>query len=95
MAGLKRCERGGVARGSLTEEERLEIQSDVSYTHRFLARIPWTRDLRSVEEIARGHHEKLDGSGYPRGLEASEIPIPTRLLTIVDIFDALTAADRP
>ncbi|MCP5067938.1 MAG: GAF domain-containing protein [bacterium] len=85
----------GVARGSLTEEERLEIQSHVSYTHRFLAQIPWTRDLRGVEEIAWGHHEKLDGSGYPRRLEADAIPIPTRLLTIVDIFDALTAADRP
>ncbi|MCP5057634.1 MAG: GAF domain-containing protein [bacterium] len=85
----------GVARGSLTEEERQEIQSHVSYTHRFLAQIPWTRDLRGVEEIAWGHHEKLDGGGYPRGLSAGAIPVPTRLLTIVDIFDALTAADRP
>ncbi len=84
-----------VERGSLTEEEREAIQSHVLYTHRFLAQIPWTRDLGRVDAIASAHHEKLDGSGYPRGLAGGEIPIEARMLTIADIYDALTAADRP
>jgi HD-GYP domain-containing protein (c-di-GMP phosphodiesterase class II) len=85
----------GTQRGSLTAEERLAIQSHVTLTHQFLEQIPWTRDLKRVDEIAHGHHEMLDGSGYPRQLRAPEIPVQTRILTIADIFDALTAADRP
>lgn len=84
-----------IARGSLNESERKEIESHVSHTYRFLQLIPWTRDFRRVAEIAWGHHEKLDGSGYPRGIKASEIPLQTRMMTISDIFDALTATDRP
>lgn len=84
-----------IPRGSLNEGERKEIESHVSHTYRFLQLIPWTRDFRHVAEIAWGHHEKLDGSGYPRGVTAAEIPLQTRMMTISDIFDALTATDRP
>jgi HD-GYP domain-containing protein (c-di-GMP phosphodiesterase class II) len=82
-------------RGSLTAEERIEIQSHVTHTYHFLQMIPWTRDLARIPELAYGHHEKLDGSGYPRGLRAEAIPLGVRIMTIVDIFDALTATDRP
>ncbi len=84
-----------IPKGSLDEHERREIESHVEQTYRFLIQIPWTEDLRNVAEIAYGHHEKLDGRGYPRGLRAEEIPVQTRMMTIADIFDALTAADRP
>ena len=84
-----------VSLGSLTPEEREEIESHVSQTYRFLAKIPWTRDLSRVAQWAYGHHEKLDGSGYPRRLTADAIPPPVRMLTICDIFDALAARDRP
>jgi HD-GYP domain-containing protein (c-di-GMP phosphodiesterase class II) len=84
-----------IPRGSLNDGERKEIESHVSHTYRFLQLIPWTRDFRHVAEIAWGHHEKLDGSGYPRGVKAAEIPLQTRMMTISDIFDALTATDRP
>ncbi len=84
-----------IPRGSLSDEERHQIESHVSHTHRFLSQIPWTRLLRRVPEIASGHHEKLDGRGYPRGVDAGAIPVETRMMTIADIFDALTASDRP
>jgi HD-GYP domain-containing protein (c-di-GMP phosphodiesterase class II) len=84
-----------LAHGTLDEHERAEIQSHVEETHRFLARIPWTDDLSNLVTYAWGHHEKLDGSGYPRRLTAPEIPLQTRMMTIADIFDALTESDRP
>lgn len=84
-----------VSRGNLTPEERAEIESHVSHTYDFLKQINWTKDLKNVPEIAYGHHEKLDGTGYPRGLKKSEIPIQAQLMTIADIYDALTAGDRP
>jgi HD-GYP domain-containing protein (c-di-GMP phosphodiesterase class II) len=84
-----------IPKGSLSHAERLEIESHVTHTHRFLSRIPWTRTLRRVPEIAWAHHEKLDGRGYPRGLAAEAIPVEARIMTIADIFDALTAGDRP
>lgn len=84
-----------VTRGTLTESEREQIESHVKHTFDFLAAIPWTRDLRSIPELARSHHEKLDGSGYPNGWGADEIPPQTRMMTISDIYDALTASDRP
>lgn len=83
-----------IPRGSLSDEERREIESHVSHTYRFLAQIPWTRELRRVPEIAYAHHEKLDGSGYPRRLSAAQIPVQARMMTIADIYDALTAKDR-
>ncbi|MEG4031817.1 MULTISPECIES: HD domain-containing phosphohydrolase [unclassified Microcoleus] len=84
-----------VSRGNLTPEERSEIESHVTHTYEFLKQIPWTKDLKNVPDIAYGHHEKLDGTGYPRGLNKSEIPIQAQLMTIADIYDALTAGDRP
>ena len=84
-----------IPKGTLDEKERLEIESHVEQTYRFLTQIPWTEDLQNLAVIAYGHHEKLNGKGYPRGVAASDIPIQTRMMTIADIFDALTASDRP
>lgn len=84
-----------VSKGCLTPEERRQIESHVADSYSFLILIPWTRDLAGVPAIAHGHHEKLDGSGYPMGLRGAQISVQTRMLTICDIFDALTAGDRP
>ena len=64
-------------------------------TYQFLINIPWTGDLGSLAMFASSHHEKLDGSGYPRRLKGDEIPVQVRMMTIADIFDALTESDRP
>ena len=84
-----------IPKGTLDEKERLEIESHVEQTFQFLQQIPWTDDLRNVATIAYGHHEKLNGRGYPRKLTADAIPVQTRMMTVADIFDALTARDRP
>src|SRR5205807_1060598 len=84
-----------IPKGSLDEQERLEIESHVTHTYNFLQRIPWTRELQQIPLIAYGHHEKMDGHGYPRRVTGDAIPIQTRMMTISDIYDALTAADRP
>ena len=84
-----------IPRGSLDEEERKAIELHVVHTYNFLKVIPWTRHLRKVPDLAHAHHEKLDGTGYPRGLEDEHIPYGAKLMTIADIFDALTAGDRP
>ena len=84
-----------MAKGSLTLSERKEIESHVVHTHNFLQMIPWTDELAAIPDIAGRHHEKLDGTGYPDGLVASEIPLQSRIMTICDIYDALTATDRP
>jgi HD-GYP domain-containing protein (c-di-GMP phosphodiesterase class II) len=84
-----------ISRGSLTEAERREIQQHVVHTFQFLTQIPWTREFRRIPEIARSHHEKLDGSGYPFGARGDDIPVQSRMMTIADIYDALTASDRP
>jgi HD-GYP domain-containing protein (c-di-GMP phosphodiesterase class II) len=84
-----------IRRGSLSEKERREIESHVTHTYRFLAEIPWTGEYRRVPEIAYAHHEKLDGTGYPRKLAGEQIPIQSKMMTISDIFDALVAWDRP
>jgi HD-GYP domain-containing protein (c-di-GMP phosphodiesterase class II) len=84
-----------VRQGNLDDQERREIESHVTHTYRFLAQIPWTRELRRVPEIAYGHHERLNGAGYPRQVMGEQIPVQTRMMTIADVFDALTATDRP
>ena len=84
-----------IVQGSLTEEERKEIQSHVIHSFRFLSQIPWTKDLKNLPEIAYGHHERLDGTGYPRGLKEDKIPLQSKIMIIADIYDALTAWDRP
>lgn len=84
-----------IPRGSLSDEERRQIESHVTHTFEFLSQIPWTRMLGRVPDIAHAHHEKLDGRGYPLGLRAEQIPAESRMMTIADIYDALTASDRP
>lgn len=95
ILSLEEVQMLSIRKGSLDEEERLQIESHVVHTLSFLQQIPWTNELRNVPEIARGHHEKLNGTGYPYKLLAPEIPVQTRMMTISDIFDALAAADRP
>jgi HD-GYP domain-containing protein (c-di-GMP phosphodiesterase class II) len=84
-----------IARGSLDPDERRQIESHVVHSFNFLTQIPWTREFRSIPEIARSHHEKLNGKGYPMGLTSMEIPVQAKMMTICDIFDALAASDRP
>jgi len=84
-----------IRRGSLTEKERLEINDHVVHSINFLSEIPWSRTLRDVPHIAGAHHEKLDGTGYPRQLRGDQIPVAARMMAIADIYDALTAKDRP
>jgi HD-GYP domain-containing protein (c-di-GMP phosphodiesterase class II) len=84
-----------VTRGSLTPKEIEEIRSHVSHTYNFLSTIPWGKSFRRVPIIAGAHHEKLNGTGYPNRLRAEEIPLQSKLMSIGDIFDALTASDRP
>lgn len=84
-----------IERGSLDNDERLEIESHVTHTFRFLSQIPWTSELKNVPEIAYAHHEKINGTGYPRQLDVSAIPVQSKMMTIADIYDALTASDRP
>jgi HD-GYP domain-containing protein (c-di-GMP phosphodiesterase class II) len=84
-----------IPRGSLDADERRQIESHVSHSFNFLAQIPWTPEYRGIPEIARAHHEKLNGRGYPNGLSGSEIPVQAKMMTICDIFDALSASDRP
>jgi HD-GYP domain-containing protein (c-di-GMP phosphodiesterase class II) len=84
-----------IPRGSLDATERLQIESHVTHSFNFLTQIPWTPEYRAIPEIARAHHEKLNGQGYPNGLKSAEIPVQAKMMTICDIFDALSASDRP
>jgi response regulator RpfG family c-di-GMP phosphodiesterase len=84
-----------IPKGSLSERERDEIQNHVTYTYRFLSQIPWTTELAGVPEIAWAHHERLNGKGYPRQLKEADIPVQSKLMAVSDVYDALTAADRP
>ena len=80
---------------TLHEKEIEEIRSHVVHTFDFLSRIPWGKSFVRIPEIAGAHHEKLNGKGYPKGLGADQIPLPSKIMTIADIYDALTARDRP
>jgi HD domain len=84
-----------VSRGSLTSQEFDEIRSHVSHTFRFLSRIPWGKALHRVPIIAGAHHERLNGTGYPNRLRSEEIPLQSKMMSVADIYDALTASDRP
>jgi HD-GYP domain-containing protein (c-di-GMP phosphodiesterase class II) len=84
-----------IPKGTLDSEERTKIESHVEKSFQFLRKIPWTKDLKNIPKIARAHHEKLDGSGYPDGIKSEQIPLQSKIMTISDIFDALTASDRP
>ncbi|WP_019615684.1 HD family phosphohydrolase [Psychromonas ossibalaenae] len=84
-----------IPKGSLSLDEMTEIRSHVTHTENFLRQIPWTQELQDIPDIAAAHHEKIDGSGYPRGLTTNQIPLPSQIMTVCDIYDALTASDRP
>jgi hypothetical protein len=85
----------GVARGTLAEEERYKINEHIVQTLIMLSQLPFPKHLRNVPEIAAGHHEKMDGTGYPRRLTREEMSPLARMMAIADIFEALTAIDRP
>jgi HD-GYP domain-containing protein (c-di-GMP phosphodiesterase class II) len=91
----KEAENLSIGKGSLNLQERLEIESHVTHSFRFLRQIPWTRDLRRIPTIAYAHHERLNGKGYPNGLRGEDIPLQAKMMAICDAYDALTAADRP
>jgi HD-GYP domain-containing protein (c-di-GMP phosphodiesterase class II) len=91
----REVERLSIPRGSLSNDERREIESHVTHTFRFLSQIPWTRALRRVPDIAYAHHERLNGTGYPRSMPAESIPVQSKMMAIADVYDALTASDRP
>ncbi len=84
-----------IRKGTLTDEERQMIQSHARFSFEILSGIKWTRDLSNVPIISASHHEKMNGEGYPAGLTATQMPIQARMLAVADIFDALTAKDRP
>ncbi|MGH9785373.1 MAG: HD domain-containing phosphohydrolase [Terriglobia bacterium] len=84
-----------IPKGSLDDSERKQIESHVVHSFNFLSQIPWTKDIRNIPSIARAHHEKLNGAGYPYKLTAAEIPFQSKMMTISDIYDALSASDRP
>ncbi len=91
----KEAENLSIGKGSLNFQERLEIESHVTHSFRFLRQIPWTRDLRRIPTIAYAHHEKMNGRGYPNALRGEDIPLQAKLMAICDVYDALTASDRP
>jgi HD-GYP domain-containing protein (c-di-GMP phosphodiesterase class II) len=84
-----------IRKGTLTAKEREIIENHSSVTYKILKQLPFPKKLRKVPEYAAVHHEKLDGSGYPFGLQGDQIDLPARIITIADIFEALTASDRP
>ncbi|MBK7982437.1 MAG: HAMP domain-containing protein [Candidatus Competibacteraceae bacterium] len=84
-----------VARGTLSEEERYKINEHIVQTIMMLSRLPFPKSLRRVPEIAGGHHETMDGKGYPKRLRREEMSVLARMMAIADIFEALTAIDRP
>jgi HD-GYP domain-containing protein (c-di-GMP phosphodiesterase class II) len=84
-----------IARGTLTDAERLVINGHMVQTIRMLEALPFPRDLRRVPEYAGGHHETMDGRGYPKGIFAADMSVPARIMAIADVFEALTAQDRP
>lgn len=84
-----------IPKGSLSPDERAQIESHVVHSFNFLLQIPWTKQIREIPRIVRAHHEKLNGMGYPYKLRSDEIPVQAKIMTICDIFDALSASDRP
>jgi len=84
-----------ISRGTLNKEERKVINNHVSVTIKMLESLPYPKHLRNVPEFAGCHHEKMDGTGYPNKLKGNQMSIPARMIAIADIFEALTAGDRP
>ncbi|HYA13569.1 MAG TPA: HD domain-containing phosphohydrolase, partial [Syntrophales bacterium] len=84
-----------ISQGTLTKEEKEIIKNHVNVTHKILSQLPFPKKLRNVTYYASAHHEKIDGSGYPFGLKGEQFPLQARIIALADIFDALTAKDRP
>ena len=84
-----------IPRGTLTSEERLTINGHMVETIRMLEALPFPPHLARVPILAGGHHERMDGEGYPKGIYAGDLPVPARVMAIADVFEALTAQDRP
>ena len=84
-----------IDRGTLTTEERFKINDHIVQTIVMLESLPFPKHLERVPELAGGHHEKMDGTGYPRKLRGKDMSIPARVMAIADVFEALTAVDRP
>ena len=84
-----------IARGTLNDKERQIIQNHVKITHTLLRSLPYPDNLKNVPDIAGSHHERMDGKGYPNGINKDTLSIQARILAIADIFEALTSADRP
>jgi HD-GYP domain-containing protein (c-di-GMP phosphodiesterase class II) len=84
-----------IARGTLTSAEREIINHHIVATIKMLEALPWPKHLKNVPEYAGGHHERMDGKGYPRGLLREQMSVQARVMGIADIFEALTARDRP
>jgi HD-GYP domain-containing protein (c-di-GMP phosphodiesterase class II) len=84
-----------ISRGTLTEVERKIINHHIEVTIQMLESLPWPEHLKNVPEYAGGHHERMDGKGYPRGLTRDQMSVQARMMAIADIFEALTSTDRP
>jgi HD-GYP domain-containing protein (c-di-GMP phosphodiesterase class II) len=84
-----------IQRGTLNDSEREIVNSHITVTIKMLEALPFPKHLQNVPEFAGGHHEKMDGTGYPRGLKREELSVQARIMAIADIFEALTATDRP
>jgi len=84
-----------IRKGTLTDEERLVINNHVAVSSKMLSQLPFSKKLKRVPEFAGGHHEQLNGKGYPQGLSAEELPLQARIMAVADIFEAVTAPDRP
>jgi HD-GYP domain-containing protein (c-di-GMP phosphodiesterase class II) len=84
-----------IRKGTLTPDERKQIENHAEMTFDIISQLPFPENLAHVPEYAASHHEKLDGSGYPKGLDSDTLPLQSRIIAIADIFEALTAKDRP
>jgi hypothetical protein len=84
-----------IRRGTLNDEEREIINNHAAVTRKMLSKLPFPKKLKRISEYAGAHHEKLDGSGYPLGLKGDELSLQSRIIAVADIFEALTAKDRP
>jgi len=89
------CYNLSIRRGTITQEEREIINNHMTITIRMLEQLPFPKHLRNVPEYAGGHHERMDGKGYPKGLTRDQMSIPARIMAVADVFEALTSADRP
>jgi HD-GYP domain-containing protein (c-di-GMP phosphodiesterase class II) len=84
-----------IRKGTLNDEERYVINNHIVETIKMLESLPFPKGMRNVPAIAGGHHEKVDGTGYPMGLKADAMPLTARVMALADVFEALTSADRP